>query len=69
VVVSIKTNVYITKSEHSSCDYSELIINLWKVMCAFFMKEKVVMLAKQINDLGTRVPYMPFLKTNGVASV
>jgi hypothetical protein len=33
------------------------------------MKEKVVMLAKQINDLGACVPYMPFLKTYGVASV
>lgn len=38
-------------------------------MCALFVKEKVVMLAKQINDLGTCVPYMPFLKTNGVAAV
>jgi len=33
------------------------------------MKEKVVMLAKQINDLGMCVPYMPFLKTSGVATV
>jgi hypothetical protein len=33
------------------------------------MKEKVVMLAKQIDDLGTCVPCMPFLMTNGVGTV
>lgn len=38
-------------------------------MCALFMKEKMVMPVKQINDLGTRVPYMPFLKTNSVGTV
>lgn len=38
-------------------------------MCALFMKEKVVMLAKQINNLETCVPYVPFLKTNGVGTV
>jgi len=27
------------------------------------------MLAKQINDLGTCVPYVPFLKTNDVGTV
>jgi hypothetical protein len=69
VAVSIKTSVEITKSEHSSCDYSEFIINLWKVMCSLFMKEKMVMLAKQINDLGTCVPYVPFLKASGVGTV
>jgi len=37
-------------------------------MYALFMKEKMVMLAKQINDLGTCVPYVP-LKTNGVGTV
>jgi hypothetical protein len=29
-------------------------------MCALFMKEKVLMLAKQISGLGTCVPYVPF---------
>jgi hypothetical protein len=33
------------------------------------MKEKVVMLAKQIDDLGPCLPYVPFLKTNGVGTV
>lgn len=69
VVVSIKTGVEITKSEHNSCNYSELIINLWQVMYGLFMKEKMVMLANQINDLGTCVPYVPLLKTNGVGTV
>jgi hypothetical protein len=38
-------------------------------MCALFMKEKVEMLAEQINDLGMCVHYVPFLKTNGVGTV
>jgi hypothetical protein len=57
------------KSDRSSCNYSELVINLWKVICAFIMKDKVVMLAKQIDDLGLYLAYMPFLKTNGVRTV
>jgi hypothetical protein len=30
------------------------------------VKEKVMMLAKQIDDIGPYLAYMPFIKTNGV---